>query len=343
MNKDLLISKNKTIKDAMDILGEINPKILFVVDGSKLIGTLTDGDVRRYLLAKGTIDDLVSNACNKSPMTVHSLEEAKEKCNDEYIAIPIIKGNRLIDIYSKYNEIKNKEIVNVPVVINAGGMGTRLRSLSTLPKPLIPIGEYPIVGLIMNEFKAQGCNDFGLIVNYKKELIKSYFKKNKDYKIKFYDENIPLGTGGGLKLLEDKIKDTFFFSNCDTLIKTNYKKMYDYHKKNGSVITAICVKKTIRIPYGVIETNKDLTIKKFQEKPSVEYITNTGLYVVEPSVVKDIKENEAIDFPSIIEREKRNGKKVSVYLINDNDWYDMGEVSTFEDTKHRLFKNINND
>ena len=337
MNKDLLINKEKTIKEAMDILGKVNPKILFVVDGKKLIGTLTDGDVRRHLLAKGTIEDFVSKACNNNPIVVNTLEEAKERCNDEFIAIPIIKGNKLIDIYSKRSEIE-KETINIPVAINAGGMGTRLRSLSTLPKPLIPIGDYPIVGLIMNEFKSQGCANFSLIVNYKKELIKSYFKKSKDYKIKFYDEDIPLGTGGGLKLLDNKINETFFFSNCDTLIKSNYKEIYDYHKRNNNAITAVCVKKAMRIPYGVIETNKDLTIRKFTEKPNVEYITNTGLYVVEPSVLKDLEENESIDFPSIIEREKNKGNRVSVYLINENDWYDMGQVTTFEDTKRRLVK-----
>lgn len=337
MDNKYLIKVNTTIKEAMDKLEEIKPKILFVVEKNRLIGTLTDGDIRRAIIKGNSINDKVDVALNSNPKIAKDINEAKRMCSKDYIAIPIVENNKLIDIYFEDENQKSNILINVPVVINAGGQGTRLRSLSSLPKPLIPIGEYPILSVVMNEFRSFGCKSFNVIVNYKKELIKSYYRDNKEYKIKFYDEKSPLGTAGGLKLLEGKIKDTFIFSNCDTLIKDNYNDIIEFHKNNNCVITAVCVNKKIDIPYGVIEINKNNTIKKFLEKPKAEYITNTGLYIVEPEIFNNIKKDEKIDFPEIIEREIQKGKRVSVYLTDENNWYDMGQVSTYEETKNRLF------
>ena len=215
--KSYLISKETKIKEAMKRIDSIKPKILFVAENNKLIGALTDGDVRRYLLGGGNVEDPVLKACNKKLKKIaYSKEEAINMIDKNYIAIPIIdKDRNITDIYiGNRNGSKYKKKLNVPVVINAGGKGTRLDPFTKiLPKPLIPVGDLPILEHIMRRYEEYGCDYFSIIVNYKKQLIKSYFKEiDRNYNISWIDENEPLGTGGGLGFLKNRLKETFFFS-----------------------------------------------------------------------------------------------------------------------------------
>lgn len=341
MNKELLIEKNKTIKSAMNILGKINPKILFVVDNSKLIGTLTDGDIRRYLLAKGSIEDLVYEACNKQPKVAKTIDEAKEKYSKDYIAIPIVDSRKLIvDIYF-YDErnINTKyDKLNCPVVINAGGRGSRLEPFTkVLPKPLIPVGDKTIIEEIISEFCKYQCNSFYVIVNYKKELIKAYFKNNsKNYKLKCVDELKPLGTAGGLSLIKNELKNTFFFVNCDTLLVSNYAEILAHHKKTKSDITMVCANKKIEVPFGVVSISKNKELKEIKEKPIYSLLTNVGFYIIEPKLLKDIKNNVSIDMPGFIELEQKKGRKITVYSVDENQWLDMGEIPELKKMIERL-------
>ena len=341
MNK-YLIEKDTVIKDAMKKIDATKPKILFVAHDNKMIGALTDGDIRRYLLSGGSVEDTVDKACNKKPKRVaHSLEEAVTMLDKNYIAIPIIDGKKnIIDIYTGYKAVKtNRKKISVPVVINAGGKGTRLDPFTKiLPKPLIPIGDLPIIEHIMNRYEEYGCDKFNIIVNYKKQLIKSYFSEiDRKYKITWIDENEPLGTGGGLSLLKNKIKDTFFFISCDSLILTDYSEILKFHKKNKNDITMICACKNMTIPYGIVNIIDNNELVSIEEKPEYSFLTNTAMYVVEPSVLKDIKKNTRIDFPDIIRMEKEKGKKIGVYAIDEEDWLDMGVMSELEKMRIRLY------
>ena len=337
-----LINKEAKIKEAMKRIDAIKPKILFVAENNKLIGALTDGDVRRYLLSGGNVEDSVEKACNKKLKKVaYSREEAINMIDKNFIAIPIIdKNNNLLDIYiGNKTSSKNKKKLNVPVVINAGGKGTRLDPFTKiLPKPLIPVGDLPILEHIMRRYEEYGCDSFSIIVNYKKQLIKSYFKEiDRNYNINWVDENEPLGTGGGLSLLKNKLKETFFFITCDSLILEDYDKILKFHKKNKNDITMVCALKNITIPYGVVNVdNKDVLIS-IDEKPKFSFLTNTAMYVVEPSVLKDLKKNEKIDFPDFIRREKEKGKKIGVYGLSEDEWLDMGVMSELEKMRIRLY------
>lgn len=339
--KQYLIKKDVLVKDAMKKIDSTKPKILFVVEDEKLIGALTDGDVRRYLLSGGSVEDLVDKACNKKPKRVaHSLEEAITMLDKNFIAIPVLdESGKVIDVYTG-NKIKTskKKKISVPVVINAGGKGTRLDPFTKiLPKPLIPVGDLPIIEHIMRRYEDAGCEDFHIIVNYKKELIKSYFKEiDKEYKIHWADENEPLGTGGGLSLLKNKLKDTFFFICCDSLILTDYARIVDFHLKNQNDITMICAEKKVVIPYGIVNKEKDV-LSSIEEKPEFSFLTNTAMYVVEPSVLKDMKKNTRIDFPDFIKEEKEKGKKIGVYTVKEDDWLDMGQMSELEKMRIRLY------
>ncbi len=339
--KKLCIGGDINIRDAMKRIDLSSQKILFIEVEQKLYGTLTDGDIRRYLLKGGDLGDVVTAAANKNPRVAYEYNEARTLYHTKnYIAIPIIDGARHIkDIYLGNDSEEKKYHLGIPVVINAGGKGTRLYPYTkVLPKPLIPVGDIPILEHIMQGYIKYGCEDFHIIVNYKKDLMKAFFnEEDKNYKISWYDEEKPLGTGGGLSLLKGKMKSTFFFGNCDTLIQANFESMLRFHRDHHSMITMVCAYKNLQIPYGIVEMGKDASIEVMQEKPELSFLTNTGMYIVEPEVLEDIEDNEVIGFPDIMNRQRKNGKKVSVYPISENEWLDMGQLPELEKMRNKLY------
>ena len=334
-----------TVSEVMQKIDKNATGILFIVDKNNvLLGCITDGDIRRYLLSGGQMEGFAFAAANKMPRYARGLDEAKHLYHKKnYIVIPIVdKRMRIIDLYTGElrEQIKKKsKSLNIPVVINAGGKGTRLDPFTrVLPKPLIPVGELPIIELIMKEYITYNCDEFHIIVNYKKNLMKAYFYDHENhYKIKWYDEEKPLGTGGGLSLLRGKFDSTFFFANCDALLTANYESMLKFHKENGNIITMICAYKNINIPYGVVEMGINGTIKNMKEKPLMSFLTNTGIYIVEPEVIEYIKDDESIGFPDIVTRVNKSGKKVAVFPVSENDWMDMGQLSELEAMRIKLY------
>ncbi len=334
-----------SISEAMMKIDNNACGILFLIDSnSKLIGCITDGDIRRFLLSGGQMAGLALDAANKTPRYSKTLEEAKliyHKKN--YIVIPIVNDNGIIvDLYTGDSEDtihKPRNPINIPVVINAGGKGTRLDPFTrVLPKPLIPVGELPIIEHIMKEYQSYCCDEFHVIVNYKKDLMKAYFADNDNhYKITWYDEEKPLGTGGGLSLLRGKFSSTFFFANCDALLTANYGSMVKFHKENGNVITMVCAYKNMYIPYGVVEIGVNGLIEDMKEKPLMSFLTNTGIYIVEPEVIDDIEDGVSMGFPDIIEIERKRGKKVAVFPVSENDWMDMGQIPELEKMRIKLY------
>ena len=335
---------NISVSEAMQQINTNASGILFLIDEKgKLMACLTDGDIRRFLLSGGKMSGKALDAANKHPRFANTLKEAEclyHKRN--FMVIPIINQDGIvIDLFgSESGEHKKlRNCLNIPVVINAGGRGTRLNPFTkVLPKPLIPVGEYPIIELIMKEYQSYACNDFHVIVNYKKDLMKAYFYDNENhYNITWYDEENPLGTGGGLSLLRGKLGSTFFFANCDALLTANYESMLKFHKEQGNVITMICAYKNINIPYGVVEMGEQGVIESMKEKPLLSFLTNTGIYIVEPEVIEDIGDNEVIGFPDIVEREKQKGKKVAIFPVSENDWMDMGQLPELEKMRVKLY------
>lgn len=332
-----------TISETMQLIDNNQMGILFVVDESqKLLGCITDGDIRRFLLAGGKMNACAADAANRSPKVAHSEEEARTLYHKRnYVIIPIVNEDGVVtDLYNgEGRELKKRNPLNVPVVINAGGKGTRLDPFTrVLPKPLIPVGDLPIIEHIMKEYQTYSCNVFHIIVNYKRDLMKAYFADNENhYNITWYDEEKPLGTGGGLSLLKGKFSDTFFFANCDALLTANYESMFRFHKENHNVITMVCAYKNINIPYGVVEMGINGTIEGMKEKPLMSFLTNTGIYIVEPEVVDDIEEGVPIGFPDIVEMERKKGKRVAVFPVSENDWMDMGQLSELEKMRIKLY------
>lgn len=340
---DFLIDEETTMLSAMEQLDKVARKVLFVTREGKFVASITDGDIRRWILKKGNLDAKVKEIANYNPKSI--LEEdkidTKKFMNKHSIdALPVIDNNKYIKsiIFRNNLEIKMKKLIDVPVVIMAGGLGTRLYPYTKiLPKPLIPIGEIPIVEHIINRFSQYGCMNFFLIVNHKKNMIKAYFSEIENLNnIEFVDENIQLGTGGGLSLLKGKIKSTFILSNCDILIDEDYANIFAFHIKEKNKITMVCSLKSIKIPYGVVEINEFGEIENMKEKPEFSFFTNTGLYIVEPEIIENLSDNEYVGFPDIIEKYKSNGEKIGVYPISEYNWLDMGQLDDLEKMRIRI-------
>lgn len=349
MINKFLISKDATIKESMKQLGISSNKILFVVDELwNLLGTVTDGDIRRWILRNGSLKKKIEFVCNKKPVYVeeakYSIEEVKEiMINKKIEAIPVVDGNKKIvdalfweNIFGESYKKPGKKL-GVPVVIMAGGQGERMRPFTKIwPKPLIPVGEKPVIEVVMDSFSDNGCRDFFLLLNYKSEMIKSYFD-NSDikYKIHYIKENKPLGTAGGLRLLPKNFPETFFLSNCDIIIKEDYEEMYDFHKHYGHDITIAASYKHFIIPYGVIESDRE-KLEKIIEKPEHDYLVVTGVYIMQKSVINSIPNNKTFHMPDLIASVKNSGGKVGIYPISEKSWSDIGELEKYKETIKKL-------
>lgn len=341
--ESLFITEERSVLEAMKQIDATAKQILLVTENNKLKAIITDGDIRRHLLRGGKLEDKVKAIANYNPRFIYEKDKAnsRELMKDwSLLSLPVINEKLEIQsvIFLNDYEIGRNHSVSAPVVIMAGGLGTRLHPYTKiLPKPLIPIGEIPITEHIINHFMEHKCNEFHLIVNHKKNMIKAYFGEvDKDYDIEFHDEKIPLGTGGGLSMLKGKVETTFFLTNCDVLIRANYKEIYDYHKQNGNLITIVAAYKHLTIPYGIINMDSDGGIAKMIEKPEYSFLTNTGFYVVEPDVVNKLEDNRAIGFPDIIEQQKALGEKIGVFPVSEKCWLDMGQLEELEEMRKEL-------
>nr|WP_309098441.1 sugar phosphate nucleotidyltransferase [Fredinandcohnia onubensis] len=331
--------------EAMELLDRVAKKVLFVVRQGQFVAAITDGDIRRWILKKGNLDAKVKEIANYNPKFINEKDKmsAKEIMRELSIeALPVLNEDKDIVsvVFWNDDEIQQSKDLYIPVVIMAGGLGTRLYPYTKiLPKPLIPIGELPIVEHIINRFNEYGADQFFLIVNHKKNMIKAYFNEiEKNYEVNYADEDLPLGTGGGLSLLKGKINSTFILTNCDILIEEDYEKIYDYHKKENNLVTMVCSLKNVRIPYGVIEISENGEIESMKEKPELSFFTNTGMYIVESRVIEELEENKSVGFPDIIEKYKQVGERIGVYPISENSWHDMGQLDEMEKMRRKIEK-----
>ena len=341
--EDIFVKEESTIIEALAQLDLSARKILLVTRDGVLTAVVSDGDIRRWLLKKGDLGARVSDVANYHPKALNERERlnAKEYMQENGVeAIPIIDdaGKVLSVIFWDDDNIDNRKKIDLPVVIMAGGSGKRLYPYTKiLPKPLIPIGDIPIVEHVINHFTAAGSNDFYLIINHKKNMIKAYFNEiDHDYSVTYIDETKPLGTGGGLSLLKGSIRKTFILSNCDILVEEDYEKMYRHHKQQKNLITMVCSLKNVKISYGVVEIDDNGEMERMKEKPNISFFTNTGFYLVEPRVIEELENDVYADFPDIITKYKEQGEKIGIYPIGEKAWMDMGEFDQMEEMKKRL-------
>ena len=341
---EYIVTENTAIIDTMKVINRGEKSVAFVCEKGKLIAAVSDGDIRRFIINGGNVEHQIKEIANYKPISV---SEDADIDYDDYMkeksitALPVVNSDGVVtDIRFRHESSVDRihEKIGIPVVMMAGGKGTRLKPFTeVLPKPLIPIGEKTITEHIIDRFSEYDCKHFNIIVNYKKNFIKSYFQDNeKEYDITFIDEPEFWGTGGGLKLVEGMVDDTFFITNCDALIEADYRKIYDKHKAQGNIITIICAKKKVVVPYGTVQTDDDGHVHTMTEKPTFEFITNTGVYIAEPELLSRIPKNTKIDMPDVIEGCIADGLKVGTYVVKESEWLDMGQLDEMERMKRHL-------
>jgi NDP-sugar pyrophosphorylase family protein len=216
----------------------------------------------------------------------------------------------------------------------AGGFGTRLKPITNIiPKPLIPVGEKPIIEIIIDNFMGHKVKDFYISVNYKAKMIEDYLKEkeSEQCKLTYFTEEKPLGTIGSLYLIKQDLKKTLFVSNCDIIIEEDYYDIYKYHKENKNDITVVSAIKHVEIPYGVMETEEGGNLIGMTEKPEFTFQINTGMYLLEPHVIQEIPDNEFYHITDLIEAINKKGK-VGVFPIPQKSWHDIGQWKEYTDT-----------
>ena len=336
-----LISPDKTLKEALKQMEQTFYKCLIVVNKkNSLMGTITDGDIRRTIIKGAKFSSALKNYYYKKPFFIRNrsipnkLNLVKRNIDlKDLDLIPIVDRNKIIVGIKPKSEIFKTNKFNfknglkaIPVVIMAGGRGKRLMPhTSTIPKPLMPINNKSMIEHVIDKFVYFGSSLFFITINYKKELLKAFFSiSNKKVNIKLISEKIPLGTAGSLSLIKKNLKKTFFVINCDAIISCNYSSLYEFHKKNKSILTLVVSKKNNTIPYGLCKINSKGNLLSIKEKPSIDFLANTGLYVMEPNVLKYLKKDCVLDMNQLIEILIKKGKKIGVFPINEDEWSDLG-------------------
>jgi len=349
--KKILIKPDFSIKKAFKQIDDSALQILVIVDKNrKILGIITDGDMRRAIIKDLNINTPVEKIMTINPIVIsskNSKENALKLMRKHKIRhIPVVdEKKRIVDIYLWNDFLKNGDVSfpvkSNPVIIMAGGKGHRLDPFTKiLPKPLIPIDDKPVIEVIMDNFKKYGFNEFIISLNYKAEMIKLYFVDNpNNYQIKYIHENDFLGTIGALSLLRNKLKRTFIVSNCDVIIDANHDELLAYHEKNKNQITILGVSRNINIPYGILNMKTELAdFEEIIEKPDYHFIINSGVYVLEPEVIDMIPENKCVDMPDLLVLAKERKFKIQVYPVNCS-WFDIGEWGVYKKALEYIEKN----
>lgn len=355
---DLLTGEKKltsppsiSLMDALILLKKTGKKCIIIINKKKkLLGTLTDGDLRSLIISKKNLNQSIKKYYNNNPRYVEenkfNIEELrKEIIKDRLEVIPIVDSEKkVVDVLTWdrafQNKFTKKQKLNCEVVIMAGGEGVRLQPFtSILPKPLIPVQGKSIIEHIIEQFSNIGVDRFNVSLGYKNQTIKAFFKALKlKFKINFYSETKPLGTIGSLSLLNKKkfLNKTIFVSNCDILIKSNLLEILNFHETKKNDITIVAAAKNILIPYGVCQTYKDGTFKTILEKPSYSGLMNTGLYLINSSILNFFSRNKKIDINDLVLLAKKKKKKIGLFPIPDELWVDIGQWNEYKIAAKKL-------
>lgn len=338
MRPDIIISASSTLMDALRQMDAVGRKLLVVLEDEIFQGVLSIGDLQRAILSQKPLETKISDVLRTIITVAHpndSRDDIKAKMLElRSEAMPVVDDNKKLieivhweDVFGAAKKAEENSM-NLPVVIMAGGQGTRLRPLTNvIPKPLIPVGEKTMLETIVESFTQYGCDTFHLSVNYKAELIKYYLETNpvENASFSYFEETKPLGTAGSLSLLKDHIKDTFFVTNCDILVEQDYTEIYKYHKENNNELTVVGALKHIDIPYGTLEVGENGILEDITEKPSLTYLINSGLYILEPHLIEEIPNDEFYHITHLIGKLMKENRRVGVFPVSEKSWKDIGE------------------
>ena len=325
--------------DALKKMDELDKKLLIVIEDNKFGGLISAGDIQRGIIQGKPLTINIKDIIRKN-VRIASPEDSFEAIKSMMFEFrmelcPVVNShNDILNVFfweDIFQEIKPQPGMsfNLPVVIMAGGLGSRLKPLTNvLPKPLIPIGNRTMLEEIFERFQFHGCDHFYVSVNYKADLIEYYINKlNPLFLVEFLKEEKPNGTAGSLSLLKGKINQTFFVSNCDILIDQDYSEILDYHRTNSNEITVVAALKHLAIPYGTVETGENGQLISITEKPELTFKINSGMYILEPQLIDEIHPSIPMDITHLIEKIKNRGGRVGVFPVSAKSWIDVGSWS----------------
>ena len=335
--KDILIKSEDSMQTAIKVLHAGGMRIALVVsDSGMLLGTVTDGDIRRALIKKIDIESAVNTIMNSSPLTVLQDKNRNEILSlmksKDLLHIPLVdKQGQLVGLETIQHLLENKKLNN-PVFIMAGGFGPRLHPLTKeTPKPLLNVGSRPILATIINQFIEAGFHRFYISTHYKAEMIRDYFGDGSTLgvNIEYVHEEIPLGTAGSLGLLPSNTPELpIVMMNGDLLTKINFSNLLDFHQEQGGLATTCIREYDFQVPYGVVEIERDQLVG-IVEKPVHKFFVNAGIYVIDRKMIDVIDGDKYLDMPNLFENMVEQGEKINVFPIHEY-WLDIGQIKEYE-------------
>lgn len=349
--ENIITPYTSSILESMSLIDSNGQYIVFCIDDEgRLLGSLTDGDIRRWIIKGGSLDAPVGDVCFKNVSFITCLESDEEtrreaeKCfgQTDKRVIPVINKDRVVVdviVLKPKDSIHNSgDLIGIPVIIMAGGKGTRLQPYTkVLPKPLIPMGDIPIVERIIGKFHDFGASDFYMTLNYRKEMIKAYFNDSgHDYSLKYVEENRPLGTAGSIRLIQDTFESPVIVSNCDILINADYGDILDMHRNHKNKMTIVSSLKNVVVPYGVLNTIEGGKVISIEEKPNMSYFINTGMYIIDPDIIDFIPKDTFFHMTDLTQVLLDKGMKVGTYPISEEAFLDMGELEEMKRMEEKL-------
>jgi len=355
LNKKYLIKKNASIKKALSLLNISPHRCLLVIDNNKkLLGTITDGDIRKSILKNSNLERPIITIYNNRPIKVY-----KDKINEHQIKkilkinkfeiIPIVNNNEiLVGVYSwdQFFDITTAYSTanHLDIVIMAGGKGTRLAPLtSKFPKALMPVGGKPMISRIIEKYHMYGFNFFYISVHYQKRLLKStilkQFKINKNLNFDFINEDKPSGTIGAIANINlNKFSDPLIVTNCDTIISDNIEDIVNKHIKDNHDMTMLITEKTFDNPYGEVIVNNKNFLLEVKEKPKLNFLVNVGFYIINKRTLKLIPKKKYFDATDLIKKAKSKNMKIMTHKISNNSWIEIGKMTELNEL-NQLIKN----
>ena len=330
------LTVNSTIKEALQVIDIGAVKFAIIVDiDDKLIGTLTDGDIRRAILDGKTLDDKIETIYFKEPTVVNAnstREEIINLCTAKKIyQIPVVDSEERVIGINLLDELVKPEIHANKVVLMVGGLGTRLRPLTnSTPKPMLPVGGKPILQTIVERFVSYGFVNIVMCVGYKSNIIQDFFEDGSKFgaNIEYVFENKRMGTAGALSLLETKPSEAFFVMNGDLLTNVNFEHLREFHLANNSMAT-MCVREyDFQVPYGVVNV-KDGRILSIEEKPIQKFFVSAGIYILNSKCIENIPENEFYDMPTLFEKLIAMNENTVSFPLKEY-WLDIGRIEEYE-------------
>ncbi|MBZ4666106.1 nucleotidyltransferase family protein [Mahella sp.] len=334
--KKACISTNATIREAIEVIDKSALEIALVVDDEfKLLGMATDGDIRRAILRGADINACIETAMNKNYTVIMegtpydtALRLMSER-SFKHIPVTDAQGH-LKDMILWQDIIKPRKKTNF-VLLLAGGLGTRLRPLTEdVPKPMLKVGDKPIIETIIEQFKQNGFTNILISVNYKADVVEGYLKDGRHLgvDIHYIKETKRLGTAGPIRLAKEYLVEPFFVMNGDLLTNLNLANMMDFHMKNGFDLTIATKKYEMQIPYGVVRMD-DIAVTGMDEKPIIGYFINAGIYCLNPKLIDYIPENEYYDFNVLINQAIDNNLSIGSFPITEY-WMDIGQMADYQ-------------